>query len=185
MSNFSAEEQSLLRNCELLKELSDKNFHTFISLSQRTFYAADEVLLEEGQNSNHLFILISGTVTLYKSTNMNKDLIGSLSSGQSIGEMRVIRNQPCSLTVITNSPTVALCIPLDKLRHLEYNQCYESILDAIINILSYRLIQTNQLAVTGVNKKKSMRNRIFPLAVMVVATLFIGELGVALYYFMS
>lgn len=182
MNIFSSEERVLLKNCELLRGLSEKNFNTFVDLSQRVSYPKGEVLLEEGASSNYLFIIITGAVELYKATSMKKHLIGNLTKGQSIGEMRVIKNQPCSLTVVTSAPTVALCISLSKLRSLEYYQCYESILDSILNILSTRLVKTNQLAANALSKKKSKSLRYFNLAVITVAALFLIEIGVALYF---
>lgn len=184
MSKFSDKEHTLLRGCELLRDLSDKNFDTFINLSQRAAYNAGEVLLEEGKHNDYLYILISGTVNLYKSSGTEQCLIGSLPSGQSIGEMRIIKNKPCSLTVITDAPTVVLCILLSKLRHLEYNQCYESILDAIINILSYRLVNTNNLVANKAQKKEKQRKLFFPLLLASTLGLLLCELGVAIYYFM-
>lgn len=186
MDHFSETEHSLLRTSELLKGLSEKNFNTFLSLSHRAAYSKNEILLEEGKHSDYLYIVISGGVDLYKSTGTNQYLIGSLTSGQSIGEMRVIKNRPCSLTVTTSSSTVVLCILLSKLRHLEYNQCYESILDSIIDILSFRLTNTNTLAVKGgANKKKSWKRYFFPGMVIATAVLFLSELGVALYYLLT
>lgn len=186
MDHFSEAEHNLLRACELLKGLSDKNFNTFLSLSQRAAYSKNETLLEEGKHSDYLYIVISGGVDLYKSTGTNQYLIGSLTTGQSIGEMRVIKNRPCSLTVTTSVPTVVLCILLSKLRHLEYNQCYESILDSIIDILSFRLTYTNDLAVKGsANKKKSWKRYFFPAMVMATMTLLLSEVGVAVYYLLT
>ena len=186
MDHFSEAEHNLLRACELLKGLSDKNFNTFLSLSQRAAYSKNETLLEEGKHSDYLYIVISGGVDLYKSTGTNQYLIGSLTTGQSIGEIRVIKNRPCSLTVTTSVPTVVLCILLSKLRHLEYNQCYESILDSIIDILSFRLTYTNDLAVKGsANKKKSWKRYFFPAMVMATMTLLLSEVGVAVYYLLT
>ncbi|CAM4464545.1 MAG: hypothetical protein LEGION0403_FIIPPAGN_02380 [Legionella sp.] len=186
MDNFSEAEHNLLRSSELLKGLSDKNFNTFLSLSHRAAYSKNETLLEEGKHSDYLYIVISGGVDLYKSTGTNQYLIGSLTSGQSIGEMRIIRNRPCSLTVTTSAPTVVLCVLLSKLRHLEYNQCYESILDSIIDILSFRLTHTNTLAVKGgANKKKSWKRYFFPSVVIATIALFLSEVGVAAYYLLT
>lgn len=179
MGNFSVEERATLRNSELLRELSDKNFNTFINLSHRTTYQAGENLLEEGKRSDYLYILLSGTVALYKMSGMKQQLLDRLSKGQSIGEMRVIKNQPCSLTVTTSSPVVVLCILLSKLRELEYNQCYESILDGIINILTYRLSHTNRLAASGVSHKKKLLNHILLMTGGIVVFL----CGLAVGYF--
>lgn len=184
MSNFSEKESSLLRTCELLKDLSDKNFSTFLNLAERVSHAKGKVLLEEGKHNEHLFIVISGAVDLYKTTGIEQYLIGTLASGQSIGEMRVVKSLPCSLTVITSAPTVVLSIFVSKLRHMEYNQCYESILDAIINILSCRLIATNALAANGENKKQTWRRYLFPALFTTTAVLLLFEIGVAVYYLM-
>jgi CRP/FNR family transcriptional regulator, cyclic AMP receptor protein len=184
MSNFSEKEYTLLRTCELLKDLSDKNFNTFLNLSERISHDKGKVLLQEGKPNEHLFIVLSGTVDLYKATGIEQYLIGNLSNGQSIGEMRVVKNLPCSLTVITSAPTVVLSILVSKLHHMEYNQCYESILDAIINILCHRLTATNALAADGKNKKKSWRKYIFPALFVTTLALLLCELGVAYYYLM-
>lgn len=178
MDNFSEKEHAILRNCELLKEMSEKNFNAFISLSQKSSYAQGETILKEGDDSNYLFILLSGTVALYKSTHTGPSLVGTLSSGQSIGEIRVVKNRPCTLTVVASTPVDVLCIALTKLRNLDYYQCYESILDGIINVLSERLMSANLSAI----KERKKRNYLWPLLVVVTSILFVCELSVVLYY---
>jgi CRP/FNR family cyclic AMP-dependent transcriptional regulator len=188
MDHFSENEKKILKNCSLLKRLSDEIYNDFLKISYRASFETNTTLLYESQESDDFFIIISGSVGLYKNANDNSapELIEYLSTGQTIGEMRVIQNRTCSLTVKTTEPTIVLRTSISELCSIENHQCYQSILESIINILNERLFNSNQ-AIFNTIKNKRRRNKqlIFSLFCTGVLILFLCELGFALYYAMN
>lgn len=93
MSDFSEQEKNILRNSPLLKHLSEKNYQLFMAISSRTTLGKGDLLLKEGEISDDFFIIISGTVGLYKKEDENSDpeFIETLASGETIDEMRAIQ----------------------------------------------------------------------------------------------
>lgn len=185
MGNFSVNERNILRTCSLLSELSDENFNTFIEISDKASFEKGEILLREGEQSDYLYIIISGDVELYKNVEENdsQQLIGTLSSGQSVGEIRIIRNRTCSLTVKASAPTIVLYTLISKLCSPEYRNCYEGILDSLTCILSDRLMTSNQTIVSKTNKKSNkFKYRLLSLLLVATLVLLLCELGFALYY---
>lgn len=53
MGDFTKEELAELRACSLLHELSEHAYSEFLALSSRITFAKDEILLKEGEHSDH------------------------------------------------------------------------------------------------------------------------------------
>lgn len=188
MNDFTKEELNLLRICPVLQRLSEKNYNEFLSLSSRICFTKEDVLLKEEERSDHFFIIISGSVNLYKNNEKENtsELILSLCNGQTVGEMRLIQNRTISLTVQAAEPTVVLCASINKLRAPENHECYEAMLDSIIAILNDRLTLSNRCILAKINeKKKRTKQLIFTVFVSIVFALLLVEVGFALYYAMN
>ena len=188
MGSFSGKEQDMLRSSSLLNEVSDADYQTFVEISDKASYNTGDILLKEGEKSDYLFIILWGEVELYKNDEENgtQHLIGKLGNGQSIGEMRVIRSIPCTLTVKAAEKTVVSYTLISKLRSKEYRQCYESILDSLVLILNERLLSSNQSIAHQPNvKKEKSSSNLFSILLIATLALFIIELGVALYYLIN
>lgn len=185
MSDFSEQEKNILRNSPLLKHISEKNYHLFMTISSRAIFGKGDLLLKEGEMSDDFFIIISGTVGLYKKENENSEpeFIETLSSGETIDEMRAIQNRTCALTVIATESVVVLHTSISQLHALENQRCHKAIVEAIIKIISDRLFHSNETILNKIHEKKRKNKQlIFSLFSMVVVIIFLCELGIGLYY---
>jgi CRP/FNR family cyclic AMP-dependent transcriptional regulator len=185
MSDFTNEERDILRNCELLKNLSDSDFQDFLAISSRASYEKDEVLLTEGEICEYFFIILSGTIEVYKNDIKNSKplLINQLISGQTIGEMRIIQNKACILTAIASEPTTVLRISLTELHLPENAHCYRAILESTVKIVSDRLLYSNETVLNKTaEKRRKNRQLIFAILGIITLVLFLGEVALALYY---
>jgi len=183
MNNFSNDEKDFLRNTQLLKHLSEEDFKIFLQKSERVTIASGQDLLVEGSESDDFFIIMSGNVSLLKKegeTNI-ENFLGTLSIGQTVGEMRIIQNRACSLTVRAEGEVIALQTSIAGLR--QDQNCYQSILESIGIILNERLFNTNVTISNTIKEKKLKRKQlIFSLLFIIVLILFLAELSFALYY---
>jgi len=188
MDNFSIEELIILRNSPLFSNLSEENINKLLTISYRTSFQKDEILLTEGEHSDKFFIIISGSVALYKNdeSKLHPELIGSLSTSESFGEMRVIQNRVCSLTVKAAEKTEVLWISISELHSPQNQQCYKSIVDSIVAIINDRLYKSNNFLLNKIKeKRKKVKQLIFTLFICGVFALLICELGLALYYVLN
>jgi CRP-like cAMP-binding protein len=65
----------------------------------RTHFAEGQILFKEGDSSDGVFRLLSGTVDVVRELDGDPILLGTVSAGQFIGEMGVVENRPRSATV--------------------------------------------------------------------------------------
>ena len=185
MTDFSKQEMDILKNSTLLNHIADEHFQAFMSISSRVTYPEGAVLLEEGEQSDNFFIIISGAVGLYKQENKTSkpELIATLNGGETIGEMRIIQNRACSLTVKSSQPVVALCASITQLREIENHLCYEAILGSIITIINKRFCHSNETVLSEIHEKKRKNKQlVFSMCSIFVLILFLCELGLAVYY---
>jgi CRP/FNR family cyclic AMP-dependent transcriptional regulator len=64
-----------------------------------THFAEGQILFREGDPSDGVFRLVSGTVDVIRELDGDPILLGRVSAGQFVGEMGVIENRPRSATV--------------------------------------------------------------------------------------
>lgn len=70
-------------------------------------FDSGEILIADGSVDNHLYILISGRVGVYKG---NRMIAETAQSGSIIGEMSVILNRPRTATIKAIEPTTVIDI---------------------------------------------------------------------------
>lgn len=181
--NVDAAELAVLKSCQLLKQLPDEVFQKLIDISQIITYQKDDQLLTEGEDSDHLFIIIVGSVSLYKATNQSlRRMITTLGVGDSIGEMRILKNQPCSLSVKANETTKVLVTSISAMRAERYHESHY-LLTAIIEIMNTRIIKTNHNILERINEKlKKMKQLYLAIFAIIVISLFLTEVALAMYY---
>ena len=64
----------------------------------RTHFAEGQILFREGDPADGVFRLISGTVDVLRELDGDPILLGTVGTGQFIGEMGVVENRPRSAT---------------------------------------------------------------------------------------
>ncbi|MCW8470227.1 cyclic nucleotide-binding domain-containing protein [Fluoribacter gormanii] len=184
MSDFSENEKNILKSSPLLNHLSDENYQAFMKISTRSIFGKGHILLKEGELNDAFFIIVSGTVGLYKNENTTSApvLIGTLTARETIDEMRVIQNCTCALTVIAIETTVVLQTSISKLHTLENHQVHDAIVTSVIQIISDRLLHSNETILNHIYEKKRKNKQILGVLFgVLVLFIFLCEVGLGLY----
>jgi len=92
----------LLRKVPLFSELNDEEIESVQKLITYHDVAKKTVVLQEGEDGNSLFIIISGSVKIsYYAPDGREVVLSLLEEGSYFGEMALLDQQPRSATVIT------------------------------------------------------------------------------------
>lgn len=101
----------------------------------------NEYLVREGEESTEMYYLQSGTLAVFKRKGDQEHQIGTIISGELVGEMSFLDKNPRSASVKAMSEAVLVVIPVDKLEHtLETLPKWFS---ALLNTLTERLRKAN------------------------------------------
>ena len=100
-----------------------------------------DVLVKEGESSNSMYWVQSGTLRLYKKKGQGFIELGVVHSGEVVGEMSFLDNQPRSAFVEALQPCDVVEIPRGKFDEFIENQ--PSWLKSLIQTLVKRLRTTN------------------------------------------
>ena len=73
--------------------------------------AKGENLIYEGEDSNELYYIQTGTLAVLKRKSSGEQQIGTIYSGEIVGEMSFIDNEPRSATVRALSDCIVIPIP--------------------------------------------------------------------------
>lgn len=137
LANFRADELSLLS-----------------SFGDSRSYATHEVLIEEGAENNHLFLVLKGKLEVLQNIDGTKKSVATLEAGDSIGEVSVFDPGPASATVRAASEAEVWLITsegLDRLHGANPKVAYR-LLSRITTCLSKRLRKMNDRVVDLVNR---------------------------------
>lgn len=74
-----------------------------------------DVLLREGEESSEMYYLQSGTLAVFKRKGDKEHQIGSIISGELVGEMSFLDKSPRSATVKAVTESVLVIVPNEKL----------------------------------------------------------------------
>lgn len=96
----------------ILGLLEDGDIDWLISAGEKKQLGPGEVLMEQGKVSDHLFILIDGSVEVRTADKV----IAELGPGEVLGEISLLDSRPPTGTVTTLTDNTILAIPFDKLR---------------------------------------------------------------------
>ncbi len=103
-----------------------------------------EVLINEGESSNAIYILRTGELAIYKydKEQTKHNTIGHVQAGELVGEMSFLDNLPRSATVKANTDCV-----ISILNRAEFDKLFSSqdqLMQTLIKTLSERLRKTNR-----------------------------------------
>lgn len=111
----------LLRRVPLFEHLSDTQAISLVGALEKRRFKRSEYLVEVGQKSNMLFVILSGTVNVLVTNPVGKELVlATLGVGDCIGEMSLLDNQPHSATVVAASQVDVLVLTRDG-----FNSCIQ------------------------------------------------------------
>lgn len=101
----------LIRRVPLFSQLSDAQAESLAAAVIKRRYRRGEFIVEQGQRSNTLFILLSGRARVISSHTRGREVIlATMGQGDYIGEMSLIDNEPHSATVRAETQTDALLL---------------------------------------------------------------------------
>jgi len=116
---------SMLSNYELLMRvplfsmLADEQAKSVAQAVNKRRYRRGEMIVEQGRKSNALFIILSGRARVLTTDARGREVIlATLRTGDCIGEMSLIDNEPHSATVLAEVQTDAL-----TLGRAEFDRC--------------------------------------------------------------
>jgi len=142
-----------LRAVSLFRQLPEDVLLNLGGLASEEHYERNDILFNEGEAGDALFLVVEGTVliqkVLSKEEGTYKDL-GVAEAGEIFGEMALFDNMPRSATVRATSTLTVLRIGRKEFdRFLQEDpESARVILGGIINILSSRLRETAQHTAT-------------------------------------
>lgn len=102
---------SLLENVPIFAGLEPVALELLLEHSARLDYAADAVVVREGEASNLLFLIGSGSVRILKNYGQQNQLdLTALAAKDFFGEMCIIDTLPRMATVVTREPSTLFSI---------------------------------------------------------------------------
>lgn len=129
-----ADKIDTLRATETFATLTETELRVLAICAREIHYTPDEVIFEEGQKGNALYIVLDGNVEL--ASVEEKKTLQAICPGGVFGEHALFTEEPYSLTAVTVSQTCLLV--LDRQALLELFQYYPGISVSLIQNLARR-----------------------------------------------
>lgn len=133
----------LLRRVPLLSSLTFTQAQIISTVVGKVSYRRGDVLVEQNQRSDMLFILLTGRVRVVSTDSSGRQLYrNTLSVGNFFDEISLVDEKPHAATVVAEIKTDVLTLPrVDFLNCLQQNGIFAM---SIINQLACRLRQADQ-----------------------------------------
>jgi CRP-like cAMP-binding protein len=104
----------LLKRVPLFAKLSDTQAISLIGNLEKQRYKRSDHIMDVGQKSNALYVIISGKARVVIVSDKGKEVVlASLGVGDCIGEMSLLDDQPHSATVVANTQMDVLVLGRD------------------------------------------------------------------------
>ena len=99
----------------LFSDLDDGDVEWLASAGKRTEFATGEVLIEEGQPVDEVFVVLTGELSVVRRDRPDEP-VATLNQGEIVGELSFLDSRPPSATVVALSDAVTLAVPREQLR---------------------------------------------------------------------
>lgn len=145
-----------LANVSLFAELNDSELDALASRALTRTYPKNVILINEGERSFSLYIILAGSVRVFASDEDGKEVVlAILGPGECVGEMALIEDAPRSASVMTLERSKMSIISREDF--IQCLQNHPSIALHLLKALSRRLRQQNRstknLALMGVYER--------------------------------
>lgn len=100
----------------ILGVLEDEDVDWLISTGERRELGPGDILIQEGNLSEDIFLILDGCLEVSVSA-LNNQPIAQLASGEVVGEMSFVDGQPPSATVSALEKSIVLAISWQQVRH--------------------------------------------------------------------
>lgn len=135
---LTIEKMLALYSVDLFRKLSPEGLLSLAQASKSEELLPGTVLCREGEEGNEVFILLKGSVSLFKKIENRDEFLGSEAVGGLIGEMAVLDLAPRSATVIAGESGVSI-LRLDGAEFRAALEQHSSIANDVIRTLAKRL----------------------------------------------
>jgi len=162
-----------LRICPLFSRLREEEIEALVEQSWQLSAPAGEVLFEEGEAGEFLYVIVSGSVREVSRTGPDREQVhGLLGPGASVGEMSLLDGGPRPATAIVARPARLIRIDRENLDQLQARspEAATRFLSSAIRRVSSRLRSANlrlhELAHLGLEARveiEEMRSQILSL----------------------
>lgn len=106
------------------------------------YLAPGDILIKEGEKAEYIYILKSGKLQAFNYINDKKVIIGNVESGEFVGEMAYINNEPRSAFIEATSDAQLIEVPIELVDKILYKRPAWS--KALMQTLSKRLKTANK-----------------------------------------
>ena len=127
----------ILKGINLFSGLTGEEVFQIAQIAVEERYLVEEVIFQEGDVGDSMFIIIDGNVSVY---NQKKE-ITTLEKGECFGEMALLDREPRSSSIRAVTDTAVLKIDEESFYELVAENV--EIIQGIVKILSKRLRQSN------------------------------------------
>jgi len=97
---------------EAVRYLTDEERIRLLARAESRSWAADEVILGEGEYNEDIYILTGGIARVVRHTERGDVPVGHIHPGEAFGEMSLLDGSPTHLSVVADGPTEAFVLPL-------------------------------------------------------------------------
>lgn len=136
----------VIKDTPLFRELSLDEIRAFYDLAERRAYGPGEVLIEQDQPGQGLFVVRSGAVRVLRLSSSGTAELARLGAGSPIGEMSLLDAAPTSARVVSDGDVEAFFLSRGRFDELvrTSDQLALKIYRVFITILSERLRKATQ-----------------------------------------
>jgi CRP-like cAMP-binding protein len=139
--------EEFLSRAPLFARLESRQLHRLAELCVPRSYEAGEEIVVEGSTGLGLFVITGGRVEVTRGTGEEKVVFAELGSGDLLGEMSLVDDQPRSATVRTLEPTTCLLITRGSFQALVDRE--PEIAWCIVPVLATRLRALQEELIAG------------------------------------
>lgn len=113
-------------------------------MSESVKLDANEVLMNEGEESQEMYYLVSGNLAVFKRKGDHQQQIGTIMAGELVGEMSFLDGHPRCATVKAITDSELVVVPRDKF--VQMIDSHPKWFRALLNTLLERLRKANARA---------------------------------------
>ena len=108
ISSTSLESNEMLPGAQLFDGLTKEELGIFLAQAERHTFASGHVILEQGARSDRFSLIIEGQALVVRSDERQDYLVAVLGSGETVGEMGLLRRDRRNAWVIAQEDTTVL-----------------------------------------------------------------------------
>ncbi len=111
-----------LTSLQIFRGLEDDSATKICASLETMEFAANETILSEGDDTQALWIILSGECTVSRTCESDERILAVLNAGDVFGEMAFVRTAPHSASIISATPVRVCCYQRDDFLKLAEEQ---------------------------------------------------------------